>query len=57
MKLKRLPIGIQSFHKLREGDYLYVDKTEYIYKLVTENDYIFFSFIFCIPIGSRFNFI
>ena len=26
MKLKRLPIGIQSFRKLREGDYLYVDK-------------------------------
>ena len=43
MKLKRLPIGIQSFRKLREGNYLYVDKTEYIYKLITENDYIFLS--------------
>jgi hypothetical protein len=26
MELKRLPIGIQSFCKLREGNYLYVDK-------------------------------
>ena len=43
MKLKRLPIGIQSFRKLREGDYLYVDKTMYIHKLITENDYIFLS--------------
>ena len=43
MELKRLPIGIQSFRKLREGNYLYVDKTEYIHKLITENDYIFLS--------------
>ena len=43
MELKRLPIGIQSFRKLREGDYLYVDKTMYIHKLITENDYIFLS--------------
>ena len=32
--MRKLPIGIQDFEKLREGDYLYVDKTEYIYKLV-----------------------
>ena len=43
MKLKKLPIGIQSFRKIREGNYLYVDKTKYIYKLITENDYIFLS--------------
>ena len=33
---RKLPIGIQSFEKLRRGGYLYVDKTELIYKLVTE---------------------
>ncbi len=30
---RKLPIGIQSFEKLREEDFLYVDKTEYVYKL------------------------
>jgi hypothetical protein len=32
---KNLPIGIQSFSKLRNGDCLYVDKTESIHKMVT----------------------
>jgi hypothetical protein len=32
-KGKRLPIGIQDFEKLITGDYLYVDKTRYIYEL------------------------
>ena len=26
------PIGIQDFEKLREGNYLYIDKTQLIYK-------------------------
>ena len=26
----KYPIGIQTFEKIREGDYLYVDKTRYI---------------------------
>ncbi|KZX14649.1 putative AAA-ATPase [Methanobrevibacter cuticularis] len=25
--MKKLPIGIQTFSKLRKGDYIYVDKT------------------------------
>jgi hypothetical protein len=41
--LKNLPIGIQSFKKLREEDYLYVDKTAYVYQLVTTNQYYFLS--------------
>jgi hypothetical protein len=32
---RKLPIGIQDFEKLRSGGYLYVDKTEYIYRLAT----------------------
>lgn len=28
--LRKLPIGIQTFEKLRKGDYLYVDKTELV---------------------------
>ncbi len=28
-----LPIGIQSFEKLRKNNYLYVDKTPFVYDL------------------------
>ena len=41
--MKKLPIGIQDFRELREGGYVYVDKTEYIHKLVTEGKYYFLS--------------
>jgi hypothetical protein len=29
-KMKKLPIGIQSFKELRENDYVYVDKTRFV---------------------------
>ena len=32
-QLKRCPIGIQTFEKIINKDYLYIDKTEYIYRL------------------------
>lgn len=41
--MKRLPIGIQSFERIIEEDYLYVDKTEKIYQLVTSGGYFFLS--------------
>ena len=28
--VNRYPVGIQTFEKIREGDYLYIDKTKYI---------------------------
>jgi hypothetical protein len=31
--MRKLPIGIQDFAKLREGGYVYVDKTSYVYKM------------------------
>ena len=31
---RKLPVGIQSFEKLREEQCVYVDKTAYIYRLV-----------------------
>ena len=34
MELKPLPIGIQTFRKIIEGGYLYVDKTKSIYDLI-----------------------
>lgn len=39
----RYPIGIQSFEKLRELSYLYVDKTELIYNLVNSSNCVFLS--------------
>ena len=30
---RRLPVGIQSFQKIREGNFLYVDKTDLVWKL------------------------
>ncbi|MDR1610923.1 MAG: ATP-binding protein [Candidatus Symbiothrix sp.] len=41
--MKKLPIGIQSFEKLRSGDFLYVDKTENIYNMVTNGKIYFLS--------------
>ena len=34
MEIRKLPIGIQDFEDIRKGQYIYVDKTEYIYNLV-----------------------
>ena len=37
------PIGIQNFEKLREGGYVYVDKTSLIHKLANSGTYYFLS--------------
>ena len=42
-KEKKFPIGVQVFEKLRSDNYLYVDKTEYIYNLVNDYSYVFLS--------------
>jgi hypothetical protein len=39
----KLPIGIQSFEDIRTQDYLYVDKTENIHRLVSSGKYYFLS--------------
>ncbi|MCG8477320.1 MAG: AAA family ATPase, partial [Cytophagales bacterium] len=41
--MKKLPIGIQEFRKLREGGFVYVDKTESLYPLVKGSGYYFLS--------------
>ena len=42
-QLKNLPIGIQDFEKLRTDNYLYIDKTAIIYKMVSTGSYYFLS--------------
>lgn len=39
----KYPIGIQNFEKIRLGDYIYIDKTDMVYKLVNEGSYYFLS--------------
>ena len=34
------PIGIQTFEKIVEGGYVYVDKTELVYQLTQENSIV-----------------
>jgi hypothetical protein len=34
--MRKYPVGIQSFEKLRTEGYLYVDKTPLVYKMITE---------------------
>lgn len=41
--LKKLPIGLQTFKKLQEGNFLYIDKTKYIYDLVNSAGVYFLS--------------
>ena len=40
---RKLPIGIQTFRKLREGDYYYVDKTGLLGRLVDGGTHYFLS--------------
>ncbi len=42
-ELKNLPIGESDFLKLIKKGYLYIDKTELIYKLITTGEYYFLS--------------
>jgi len=37
----KYPLGVQTFEKLRNGGYVYIDKTELMYKLVNEGVYFF----------------
>ena len=39
----RYPIGIQDFRKVREGGYVYVDKTEHIHHILQGANYFFLS--------------
>ncbi|MBN2651458.1 MAG: AAA family ATPase, partial [Spirochaetales bacterium] len=40
---KIFPFGMSDYEKIITRDRLYVDKTRLIYKMISENDYIFLS--------------
>ena len=39
--LKRLPVGIQTYEKIVEQDCLYIDKTDFIPKMMALSNYVF----------------
>lgn len=41
--MKKLPIDVSTFKIMIEENYLYIDKTEYIYNLITQGRYFFLS--------------
>ena len=42
--VNKYPVGIQTFEKIREGNYLYIDKTKYIVDFLTKGmTYVFLS--------------
>ncbi|MDR1243780.1 MAG: AAA family ATPase, partial [Endomicrobium sp.] len=41
--MKQLPIGTQTFEKLRTDNYVYVDKTEHVYNLINNGSVYFLS--------------
>ena len=42
-KIMKYPIGIQTFERIRNDGFVYVDKTDLVYKLVTEGRIYFLS--------------
>jgi hypothetical protein len=41
--MRKYPIGLQDFKGIREGNYLYVDKTRYLFDLLEQGKYYFLS--------------
>jgi len=41
--MKKLPYGIQNFKEIIENNYVYVDKTQYVYNLIYNEKYYFLS--------------
>jgi hypothetical protein len=41
--MKNLLVGIQSFENIRSNNYLYVDKTEHLYRIATTGKIYFLS--------------
>ena len=41
---KKYPVGLQTFSELRLKNYLYIDKTEYVYRMThADAKYVFLS--------------
>ena len=43
MAQRLYPLGIQTFSEIRRRDMLYVDKTEYVYRMASSGKFFFLS--------------
>lgn len=43
MQERKYPVGIQTFERIRKENYLYIDKTDLVWKLTKESPYVFLS--------------
>ena len=43
MAMKLYPLGLQTFSEIRERNMLYIDKTEYVYRIASSGKYFFLS--------------
>jgi len=41
--VEKLPVGIQSLKEIIECDYVYVDKTQFVYNIINDVKYYFMS--------------
>ena len=41
--MQKLPVGVQTFDKLRKGNYVYADKTKYALEVINSYQYVFLS--------------
>ena len=43
-EIRKYPVGIQTFSKIREGNFVYIDKTKYIVEMLKNgSQYVFLS--------------
>ena len=47
------PVGIQTFRKIIEGGYLYIDKTDLIWHLQNKRNYYFGSLLHVVPLAQH----
>ena len=43
MQERKYPVGIQTFERIRKENYLYIDKTDLIWKMTKESPFVFLS--------------
>ena len=43
MEARRYPVGIQTFERLRKENYIYIDKTDLVWKMTKESPFVFLS--------------
>ena len=41
--VRKYPVGIQTFERLRKENYLYIDKTDLVWKMTKESPFVFLS--------------